>query len=257
MSTLAKTASIAAIVVTALMAAPFDASAATHVGATFTPGTGNSCNGSPDFEWLQTGRASGPSYATPSAGVLTVWSFQADDAVQTVMTLRVFRPTATAHQHQVIADGSELQTIPASSGLHNFPTRVPVNAGDIIGIRSTSGECGVSTLNPGDTFDFNTGTATAIGALGNFTPNLPSNGWIVDISATLEPDVDKDGFGDESQDQCLGQAGTNNGCPVPSPPAVSPPAAPPSQPVTKKKCKKHKHHSAFPAKKKRCKKKKH
>jgi hypothetical protein len=62
--------------------------------------------------------------------------------------------------------------------------------------------------------------------------------------------VDNDGFGDESQDQCLGQAGTSNGCPVPSPPA-----APQSQPVSKKKCKKHKHRSASPAKKKRCKKK--
>jgi len=252
MSKLAKTASIAVIVVTALVVAPSGASAATHVGATFTPGTGNSCNGSPDFEWLQTGRASGPSYATPTAGVLTVWSFQADDAVQTVLTLRVFRPTGTAHQYQVIADGSELKTIPASSGLHNFPTRIPVNAGDFIGIRSTSGECGVSTLNMADTFDFHAGTATAVGALGNFTPNLPINGWIVDISATLEPDVDNDGFGDESQDQCLGQSGASNGCPAPTP------AGPASKnvPPTKKKCKKHKKHSASIAKK-HCKKKKH
>jgi hypothetical protein len=253
MSKLAKTASVAVIVVTALVAVPSGASAATHVGATFTPGTGNSCNGGPDLEWLQTGRASGPSYATPSDGVLTVWSFQADDLVQTVMTLRVFRPTGTAHQYQVIADGSELKTIPASSGLHNFLTRIPVNAGDFIGIRSTSGECGVSTLNPADTFDFNTGTATAVGALGNYVPNLPSNGWIIDISATLEPDADKDGYGDESQDQCLGQAGTSNGCPVP-PPAAAP--SPPSQPAPvakKKKCKKRKHHAA--SAKKHCKKK--
>ena len=250
MSKLAKTVSVAVIVVTALVAAPSGASAATHVGATFTPGTGNSCLGGPDYELLQTGRASGPSYATPSAGVLTVWSFQADDAVQTVLTLRVFRPTGTAHQYQVIADGSELKTIPASSGLHNFLTRIPVNAGDFIGIRSTTGECAVNTLNPADTYDRKFGTATAVGALGNYLFDL--NGWIIDISATLEPDTDNDGFGDESQDQCLGQAGTSNGCPAP------PPAAAPSQsaPVAKKKkCKKHKHRAASIAKK-HCKKKK-
>ena len=246
MSKLAKTASVAVIVVAALAAAPSGASAATHVGATFTPGTGNSCLGGPDYELLQTGRASGPSYATPSDGVLTVWSFQADDSVQTVMTLRVFRPTGTAHQYQVIADGSELKTISPSSGLHNFPTRIPVQAGDFIGIRSTTGECALSTLNPADTYDYKSGTATAVGALGNYLSSL--NGWIIDISATLEPDADNDGFGDESQDQCVGQAGGSNGCPGPLP------AAPSSQPVTKKKCKKHKHRSASAAKK-HCKKK--
>jgi len=245
MSKLAKTA-LVAVVVTALMAAPSAVSAATHVGATLTPGTGNSCLGGPDYELLQTGRASGPSYATPSAGVITVWSFQADDAVQTVMTLRVFRPTGTPHQYQVIADGSELKTIPASSGLHNFGARIPVNAGDFIGIRSTTGECAFETNNPADTYDQRSGTATAVGALGNYNFNV--TGWIIDISATLEPDVDNDGFGDESQDQCLGQAGTNNGCPAPSPAVL------PSQPVSKKKCKKHKHRSASTAKK-RCKKK--
>jgi hypothetical protein len=248
MSKLTKTASVVVVVVSALMAASPGVSAATHVGATLTPGTGNSCLGGPDYELLQTGRASGPSYATPSAGVITVWSFQADDAVQTVMTLRVFRPTGTPHQYQVIADGSELKTIPASSGLHNFGARIPVNAGDFIGIRSTTGECAFETNNPADTYDRRSGTATAVGALGNYLFDV--TGWIIDISATLEPDADNDGFGDESQDQCLGQAGTSNGCPGPSPPV-----APSRQPVSKKKCKKHKHRSASPAKKKRCKKK--
>ncbi len=168
---------------------------------------------------------------------------------ETVMTLRVFRPTGTAHQYQVIADGSELKTIPASSGLHNFPTRIPVKAGDFIGIRATSGECAVGTLNPADTYDYNSGTATAVGALGNYLPSL--YGWIIDISATLEPDADNDGYGDESQDQCLGQAGTSNGCPAP-PPASS---AKQGLPAAKKKCKKHKHRAASIAKK-HCKKKK-
>jgi hypothetical protein len=73
-------------------------------------------------------------------------------------------------------------------------------------------------------------------------------------SADLEPDADGDGFGDETQDQCLGTAGSQNGCA-----AASAPVAPPA-PAKKKKCKKHKKkHSASSAKKKKkkCKKKKH
>jgi hypothetical protein len=248
MSKLARRICLAAIGTTAVIATP-NASAATHVGATFTPGFGNSCLGGPDWEVVQTGRASGPSYATPSKGVLTTWSFQADDAVQTVMTLRVFRPTGTAHQYQVIADGSSgLETIPASSGLHNFPTRIPVNAGDLIGIRSTSGECGSETLNSADTYDGYFGTATAVGALGSFTAY---NGWIWDISASLEPDADNDGFGDESQDPCPGQTGTSDGCT--GPPASAPSAAPTGQrAAATKKCKKKFPGKAKANKRKKC-----
>ena len=59
----------------------------------------------------------------------------------------------------------------------------------------------------------------------------------------LEPDCDKDGLGDETQDADLST------CPQP--------AAPVQPVVKKKKCKKHKKkHSAESAKKKHCKKKK-
>jgi hypothetical protein len=68
----------------------------------------------------------------------------------------------------------------------------------------------------------------------------------LDLSATLEPDADHDGFGDETQDQCPTT-------PAPRVLARSSPATP-----TKKKCKKHKkHRSAESAKKKKCKKRKH
>jgi hypothetical protein len=59
------------------MAVASSASAATTVGQTFFPTTASTCNGGPDFEVLQTGRATGPSYAAPSDGVLTSWSFEA------------------------------------------------------------------------------------------------------------------------------------------------------------------------------------
>ena len=48
------------------------------------------------------------------------------------------------------------------------------------------------------------------------------------LEATLEPDADGDGFGDESQDPCLGRAGSADGCrgaaasPSPAPPGAKP-----------------------------------
>jgi Ca2+-binding RTX toxin-like protein len=196
MGKLARTIPVVVLVAMALIAVPSGASAATTVGQTFFPGEPFTCNGSPDWEVLQTGRASGPSYAAPSDGVLTSWSFEAG-TLQTVMTLRVFRPTGTAHQYTVIADGSELKTIAASSGLNTFPTQIPVQAGDFVGIHSTSGTCGTQTINSADTSDFRFATATAVGAMGTYTPQT---GFIYDISAKLEPDCDKDGRGDETQD---------------------------------------------------------
>jgi len=159
----------------------------------------------PEWEMLQTGGASGVPYAAPSDGVLTTWSFEAG-AQQTMITLRVFRPTAIPHQYTVIADASELKTIAASSGLSTFPTRIPVRAGDIVGVHSTVGECASLTSNPADTVDAREGIATAVGTAANYGS---ASGFIVDISAQLEPDCDSDGFGDETQDQEL------NSCPPP------------------------------------------
>jgi hypothetical protein len=69
------------------------------------------------------------------------------------------------------------------------------------------------------------------------------------VTAVLEPDADADGFGDETQDSCVGMNGPQSGCPAP--PAATPQ---PAAPTTKKKCKRSK--KIAPGKKKKCKKKK-
>ena len=112
-----------------------------------------------------------------------------------------------------------------------FPTRIPVLAGDLIAlgvgpITATqslphcllSGEIGgqwMSKVGLDDPVD-----ATSALTWGPLTP--PPN-YRVSVSATLEPDLDHDGFGDETQDRCVAVAGSENGCP----PAAPPPAAPP------------------------------
>jgi hypothetical protein len=197
------------------------AGASTTIGQTFVVTGDDTCPGAPDWEFLQTGRSAGPSYAAPSDGVITSWSFMAGDA-ETVLTMRVFRPTGTADEYTVVADGSELKTIAPSSGLHTFPTQLSVKAGDIVGIRSTSGGCAVNTNDPADTFAYRIGTALAVGGTAPFSTGF---GFIVDISAELERDADGDGFGDESQDQCASRPG-------PGPCLVTPPATEISPPAT-------------------------
>src|SRR2546421_3017735 len=118
-----------------LLALPAIAGASTTVGQTFVPTSGTTCNGSPDWEVLQTARASGPSYAAPSKGVLTSWSFEAG-TIATTLTMRAFHPTGTAHQYTIVGDAGALQTIASSSGVHTFPARIPGEAGDLVGIRS-------------------------------------------------------------------------------------------------------------------------
>ena len=62
----------------------------------------------------------------------------------------------------------------------------------------------------------------------------------IPVQATIEPDADKDGFGDKTQDKCVGVAGPKAGCAK----------------CKKKKKKKRTGSAAAKKKKKKCKKKK-
>jgi hypothetical protein len=131
------------------------------------------------------------------------------------VTLRVFRATGTPSQYLVVAEGGDLRSIPASSGLHTFATQIPVRAGDIIGVRGEVGACASQTGNSQDTYGVRGGTATPVGSSNTYTTSNAGFKW--DISATLEADADCDGFGDETQDSSVDP----NGC---NPPAGQPSA---------------------------------
>ena len=211
------------------------AGAATNLGATFEP---QLCSAGTTY--IQTADP-GNRYMVPADGVLTSWSYQALDAPQQSIRLKVGRaaPGAdlTTDADVTITAQSESHT-PTAGQLNTFSTRVPVKAGDRIGesfggtpldLAGCSREDNNFTdhffsdqVPPGDTETF---------AEENFQQN---------IAAVWEPDADHDGFGDETQDKCATNAGTQLACPA----------------TAKKKCKKKKHRrSAESAKKKKCKKK--
>jgi Ca2+-binding RTX toxin-like protein len=202
------------VAVAALFAAPGGAGAATPIGQAFTPSIG--CAAS---TFIQS-TSPGGSYTAPLSGVITSWSYQADAAPPSQLRLKVAR--SVGGNSFLVVGQSDLQP-PAASVLNTFPTRISAQAGDVIGFyQSQLKPCGVSMAGFVDHFfpftDVQPSDTPATFNMGG--------AFQMDIAAAIEPDADNDAFGDETQDQCPGQAGPNNGCPAPAPAPTLPSGAP-------------------------------
>lgn len=154
--------------------------------------------------------------AAPSSGVITQWKINLVPEVPfgVPTQLKVYRPTANETQFQVVSETASANVI---SGANTFPTRIPIQAGDHLGLFGSSP---IGTLfcaeepeaeNPGNVMGFFNGnpspgsTATLLGA---------ESELLVPGIVRIEPDADNDGYGDETQDQCPQSASTQAACPV-------------------------------------------
>jgi hypothetical protein len=184
---------------------PASAGAATQVGKTFNPD--ESCP--PNSTFLMSGV---PGFTVPSNGVITSWRFQAPSTfVPTTLKLKMARH-ASGNDFTIIGE-SDPQS-PTPSQLNFYPTRIPVLTGDVLGMYMASPDprfCGHTLVST--TFHKLLDADPPPGT--TFTYTMDAD-FEIDISATVEPDADNDGFGDETQDQCPGQAGPVNGCPEPT-----------------------------------------
>jgi hypothetical protein len=153
-------------------------------------------------------------FSAPSSGVITSWQTKAGDGSGgTDAKLKIFRATANPDQFLVVGQ-SAFQPITASSVNGPFPVRIPVEAGDYVSIRTGSNggpclsqtaiEADVSRVTQGEP-DTPTGSTTFF--VGTNTQQRAN------VAATLEPDGDRDGWGDETQDRCVGVPGPIEGCP--------------------------------------------
>ena len=115
-----------------------------------------------------------------------------------------------------------------SGGLKSFATRIPVQAGDRIGLRfgdAVAVRCSHQGA-LGDSFFMKGGAEPAPGDSISYDPDLDRfDDYRINVAATVEPDADADGFGDESQDACPGAPGEFDGCATP-PPTGGDPGAP-------------------------------
>jgi hypothetical protein len=177
------------------------ASAATEVG--------NTCSASayaPNFTLFQIGRAPGTLPLTvPSAGVVTQWKVVSALSTLEREQLKVFRGTGNGNEFTVTA-ASEAQL--AKTGLNVFSTRIPVAAGDRFGVAGNALYC--STGNALDVIGDSSSMTAPVGSTKVFETAASLQ---VAVSAVVEPDVDGDGFGDETQDQCPQSAALQTACP--------------------------------------------
>lgn len=132
--------------------------------------------------------------SVPAVGVVTRWKVQVEPGMDTLpQSLLVLRATGNASD-LVAVDESETRLVDA--GTNEFATRIPVKAGDRLGLSGfpetyfCEGGTDISWIYEGEV------------PLGKTRPFKLREGIGVPVTAIVEPDRDRDGYGDETQDEC-------------------------------------------------------
>lgn len=179
------------------------ASAATEVG--------NDCtaNGGVPATLLQLSKSGdSPPLTAPAAGVVTKWKVNVQEGFPPIsLRMRAFRD-AGGDSFNTIGE-SEMETV--TPGADAFETRMPVQAGDRFGSYGASpAALYCNTGNPNDKMGYYEGNAGP----GSTQSYKEATSLQVAMSVTVEPDVDNDGYGDETQDLCPQSAAIQTSCPI-------------------------------------------
>lgn len=173
------------------------ASAATEVGSRCA-----ASGGQPSRAVVSTTAASA---VFPTDGVITKWGtgFLPTDPLVYPVSQLTLRGAGTAWT----ITGSSITEV--AKGPSEYAARISVTAGDRIGMGNTTVYCAAV----GENMALGAYAGEPVGTLLDLS--LPGPNLMPAIWATLEPDVDKDGFGDETQDLCPQGADFQTACPVP------------------------------------------
>ena len=146
--------------------------------------------------------------AASSAGVVTAWKVKSEypDPVPEVMA--AFRPVDTG-KFEVLGESAEQSVSP---GLNVFSTRLPVKAGDRLGLVPVGQESPLfcETTETGD-HTWSLRGSVGVGSTHQFAAGVFVR---VPLVAVIEPDRDGDGYGDETQDKCPQSAAYQGPCPT-------------------------------------------
>jgi hypothetical protein len=179
---------VSAFILAAVCVAPAGA-ATVAIGQIAPVGTTSACISCTDFQG-STGPTS-PSYVVPAGTwTITSWSAQAGTNVSQAR-LRVFRPGPTSDEYTVLAESLD-ESIPANTS-GPFATSIPVQGGDLIGIRTGDSPGNISpTYSSGTGEDIFFGVVgdpavgnTVCGAGSTFPSCTSSGGILTNIAATL------------------------------------------------------------------------
>jgi hypothetical protein len=196
----------------ALSAIPATAQGAITIGQS-PPivGSAGSCNSGKEFlDVVQLGNLSGNQYRVPAGGgVLTSWrTSQSRISQGEEVRLRAFRQTSPG---VVVPVGlSTVVTVKAGQS-PLIETAIPVTGGEQLGLSAKG------TMNTGCVYieagkDDVVGVKSPAGRIGQSESVTTGARFLVNVSATLEPDLDRDGFGDETRDLCPTEAGPCISC---------------------------------------------
>ncbi len=250
------------IVVAAFALAPA-AGAAQQIGMTMfpdiTPGAMNCLketapqNNTATLIQYQRQAGSTPLYTVPAGGgVVTSWAHMPPGPIgfAEVIALQMLRPIGGT-QFQVIGQSAEESVVISQLGdpvYSSFPTRIPVQAGDVLALAvahqgnvaycleaAPPDNLGDKTRELDGTGDSgNNKPSPTLGSTLDFaTPAAVEQSARLDVAAMIEPDRDGDGFGDETQDPDGGGGTSAPPAATSTPTLASIPAA-----VAPKKCKK-------------------
>lgn len=153
--------------------------------------------------------ASGESFVVPSNGIITKWGTNRT-GLSGLQLAAATIGTWTGTQWTVVSSAPFVD-VPVGVA-SEYPVRLPVSAGQTLGsvsFNSNASMCQTGDL--GDTVDYDVNYQAA-GA--SFIPSGPIFSYRANIWASLEADIDKDGYGDETQDKCPQSAALQAACPV-------------------------------------------
>ena len=194
------------IVVAASLSAVPAASAATQIGDPCLANT--AVDDTTIFQ--QSSPATGLPAAAPSSGVITSWAVNVSPTSATIpqvlKVVRVLGPTTA----QTVAESSQQIAI---AGFNQFPARLPIAAGDRLGLFG-AGDVGTLVCDAPVTAADKVGFFTGSPPVGALTPFAEVAKQRLPVVAAIEPDADGDGYGDETQDFCPQSAAVQIACPV-------------------------------------------
>lgn len=191
----------------AALAAAAPASGAVTIGSNLPPFVAASSCGVictyANFE-LPPGAAAPGGARAPTDGVVTRWRIRVGNEI-TPVRLRILRGGSASSG---TGAGTGPVVSPPLTMTSTYDVRLPIRAGDYLGVDCCEG--GFANI-----FAGGGGTRLVWSpslADGQTSPPTGSDGFALLVNADIEPDADRDGFGDETQDQCATQASTQGPC---------------------------------------------
>jgi len=146
--------------------------------------------------------------AKENPGVIVSWTVRVEAGLgQFAQQLGVFRPAGNGEYTKVAESAVETFGPPPAGELTSYPARIPVQQGDLLGLYGPE-----ATLycfgGPAPRF----GGPVAVGE----TKAFAMDGRRSPVNAVVEEDLDRDGYGDFSQDRCPVSALFQTDCPLPA-----------------------------------------